>query len=142
MHILLGSGSRIPGPVSSPVCSTHTGGFSLRPLQYSQRGQQVVCRVRLSGNPEGLFVLCTHQTHRCFRKYVFSFESSNTLKKLYSGVQHSLWEWKSVWWMPRLYKAMKDVEWLRKVPVRCQSTVIPGNVRMGKPNRLRRLSVV
>ncbi len=36
-----------------------------------------------------------------------------TQQKLYSGVQHSLWECKGVWWMPRLYKAMKDVKWLR-----------------------------
>ena len=38
---------------------------------------------------------------------------SSQYEKLYSGVQHSLWECKGVWWMPRLYKAMKDVEWLR-----------------------------
>jgi len=71
-----------------------------------------------------------------------------TLKKLYSGVQkfrqrmrypiyfgvqHSLQECKGVWWMPRLKRAMKDVEWLRKVSARCQSTFDPEISEWGNP---------
>ena len=33
--------------------------------------------------------------------------------EMYSGVQRSLWERKSVWWMPWYQEAMKDVLWLR-----------------------------
>ena len=53
--------------------------------------------------------------------------------KLYSGVQHSLQECKGVWWMPWLKRAMKDVEWLRKVSARCQSTFDPEISEWGNP---------
>lgn len=49
------------------------------------------------------------------------------------GVQHSLQECKGVWWMPRLKRAMKDVEWLRKVSARCQSTFDPEISEWGNP---------
>ena len=52
---------------------------------------------------------------------------------MYSGVQHSLQECKGVWWMPRFSKAMKDVEWLRKVSARCQPTFDPEISEWGNP---------
>ena len=58
---------------------------------------------------------------------------TKTLKKLHSGVQHSLWECKGVWWMPWLRRAMKDVEWRRYVSARCQSTFDPEMSEWGNP---------
>ena len=56
-----------------------------------------------------------------------------TLKKLYSGVQHSLRECKGVWWMPWLQRAMKDVVWLRKGSGRCHTTFDPDMSEWGNP---------
>jgi hypothetical protein len=44
------------------------------------------------------------------------------LKLLLSHRERKL---KGVWWMPRLYKAMKDAAWRRNASGRCQATFDP-----------------
>jgi hypothetical protein len=43
-------------------------------------------------------------------------------------------KYKSIWWMPRLYKAMKDVSWRRYATVRCLATFDPLISEWGNPS--------
>ena len=42
-------------------------------------------------------------------------------------------KYKSIWWMPRLKKAMKDVAWRRYVSGRCLATFDPEISEWGNP---------
>ena len=44
-------------------------------------------------------------------------------------------KYKSIWWMPRLKKAMKDVAWRRYVSGRCLATFDPEISEWGNPSK-------
>jgi hypothetical protein len=44
-------------------------------------------------------------------------------------------KFKSIWWMPRLKKATKDVAWRRYVSGRCQATFDPEISEWGNPSK-------
>jgi hypothetical protein len=93
----------------------------------------------------GVFSDAKIERYKTSKKYVlfFTHESEYEIAQL-----NTLWLpifltgiLKSVWWMPRLSQAMKDAAWRRYASVRCQATVIPEDLRMGKPLCLQRLYV-